>query len=86
MQRTEVASDITYDRGKIVDVLYEHRQDFVDAFEQYRNQLRRWEKRAAAAKARGKRLSGRPTTKLPHFLTFIRQPLCVSFRIGSASV
>ena len=85
VQRTEVASDITYDRDRIVEVLYEYQRDFVDAFDHQRRQLRAWERRAAAARAKGKRLRGRPTTKLPHFLTFIRQPLCVSFRIGSAA-
>ncbi len=64
VERTELASDITYDRDAVVGALIDHWQAFAHAF--------------ATAPVK----NGRKTPKLPHFLTFIRQPHCASFRIG----
>jgi hypothetical protein len=69
VSRTEVASDITYDRTKVSNTLFEHRDEFWEAFEDYEKKLK-------------KKKGDTPVIPNPQFLTFIRQPLCVSFRIG----
>jgi hypothetical protein len=81
IQRGELASDITYDRSKVVDTLFEHRAAYADTWRQHARDLTAWETKAAAAKAAGKRRPGKPVVQLPTFLTFIRQPYCVAFRL-----
>lgn len=76
VQRTEVASDITVDRSAVVDALYEHRWDFLRDLEARTRDLAVYEARKEA----GGR-PRRPPFVLQHFLTFLRTPLCVSFRI-----
>ena len=73
VERTEVATDITYDRTKIFDTIAKNYDVFSSAMGPY----------AARLKARkGGRSRRKPTLRLPIFLTFIRQPFCVSFRIA----
>ena len=81
ISRTEVASDISFDRGKVVSTLYEQRNAFRTAFDDYTAKLAAWETKKAARKAAGKRAPTKPVVRLPDFVTFIRQPLCVSFQI-----
>jgi hypothetical protein len=69
VHRTEVASDITYDRTRVCNTLYEHRKVFWEAFDKHEKDLKRTTK-------------PKPTVPNPQFLTFIRQPLCVSFETG----
>ncbi len=73
VQRTEIASDITYDRSKVLGTLYGDRMEFWQSFDAHTQRLAEF-----AAGAR----KTKPTLKLPKFLTFIRQPLCVSFKVG----
>ena len=95
--RTEVASDITFDRSAIVDTLYEHRTDFIaaltgraaeldawrrDKLEPWEERVRQWE--AAGRPGRKPRKPKQPPFVLPHFLAFIRTPHAVSFRIPGA--
>ncbi len=65
VERTEIASDISYDRSSVIDTL-----------------LREWDgiQRAINAKLAG----NARYVRLPTFLTFIRQPSCVTFRIKGA--
>jgi exonuclease III len=78
VQRTEVASDITYDRTKVSNVLFEKRKDFSAAFKRHAAALTAYKKKKASGKSPKK-----PAVPNPHFLTFIRQPHCVSFEIGN---
>jgi endonuclease/exonuclease/phosphatase family metal-dependent hydrolase len=85
VERTEIASDITFDRGQVVSTLYESRAAFRKAFDAYAEDLADWEVEKAERKAAGKKAPKKPTPHLPAFVTFIRQPSCVSFRIPGAA-
>ncbi len=78
--RTELASDITYDRSKVLKTLGE-------ATRAHDKSLRAWGKDVAAAAREGDPSPAMPKFTPPLFLTFIRQPHCASFKIpgrGSA--
>ena len=92
VERTEIASDISYDRTAVSDNLLTHRLAFqtaldarqaeIDAFERdkaaYEREMIRFKAGEIARKP------SRPSIapfKLPHFLTFIRSPYCCSFRV-----
>lgn len=83
VQRTEVASDISFDRSAVLDTLFKDRADFSRAFGKYAAALTKWEKKVEAWKKKGKpgKKPEKPPFVLPHFVTFIRTPLCVSFRV-----
>jgi len=70
--RTEIASDITYDRSKVLSTLYGKRLRFWRSFDLHTGRLAEF----VAGRRRTK-----PRIRLPDFLTFIRQPLCVSFAV-----
>lgn len=72
VQRTQVATDITYDRTKVLDIVNGNLTQINSAFQDYNKKLQDYEN--------GKRKT-KPNVKMPVFLTFIRQPFCVSFRI-----
>lgn len=82
IQRTALASDISFDRTEIVNKLYKHREVFNQAFSQYSEKLTAREKKAIERKADGKKAPSKPSIELPEFLSFIRQPHCTSFRIN----
>lgn len=84
VRRTEIASDITFDRSSVVGTLFEHRSAFQGAFEGYAEALEEHEEESARRRADGKRPRTKPVVHLPEFVTFIRQPLCVSFSIPGA--
>ena len=85
VERTETATDITFDRTKLIstvaanyDSLKEVAEPHIRVFKKYNEQL--------AAFANGQR-PDRPKkpkfdVQLPTFLSFIRSPFCVSFRIA----
>ena len=83
INRTELISDITYDRSKIVSTLFEERQSFSKSWQKHHLKLKKWEQKCIEAKAAGKRRPGKPAISLPGFVTFIRQPHCASFEIKS---
>ena len=83
VKRGEVASDITYDRSKVVSTLYTHRKRFQAAFQEYNLNLQEWEIETAERKAEGKRAKQKPAVRLPEFVTFIRQPHCVAFEVSN---
>ena len=68
----EVATDITYDRTKVLDTIAENYGVFSNAMGPYAERLQ------AYLESGGRK----PRVRLPMFLTFIRQPFCVSFRIN----
>lgn len=92
IERTEVASDISYDRSAVQDNLLTHRLDFGEALKTRAAEVAAFDaERAAYDAARAARKRGEdvevpsrpemPAFKLPHFLTFIRSPYCCSFRV-----
>lgn len=81
IQRSELASDITYDRSIIIQTLLNNHNDFEQTWEKHLKKLVAWKKKAAKNKAESKRAPRKPLIRLPRFLTFIRQPHCVSFRV-----
>ena len=81
IRRTELASDISYDRTSVVETLFENRQAFNQSWTDYQNKLDRWAAENERRKAAGKRALPKPGNILPRFLTFIRQPHCASFEV-----
>ncbi len=71
VKRTEVATDITYDRTKVLNTIAERYVKFDEVMDPY---APKW--RAYLDGTRSK-----PRLNMPVFLTFIRQPFCVSFEI-----
>lgn len=72
IERSEIASDITYDNSTLKKVLFEMWDDFESSFERHIIKLARYDV--------GRRKT-RPALQLPHFLSFTRQPHCVSFLV-----
>ncbi len=81
VRRTELASDITYDRSRVVNTLYAGREQFADAFSEHEQKLKTWRESCREAVAAGKDKPDRPPIELPGFVTFIRQPHCASFQV-----
>ncbi len=79
--RTEIASDITFDRSEVFRSLYKNRLGYWETFDNLTQDLKEWEIEKIKRKLVGKKAPSRPTPHLPAFLTFIRQPICVSFRV-----
>lgn len=84
IERTEVASDITYDRSSVIATLFDNRREFQAAFAAHADNLADYEVEKARRKAAGKKSPSKPVPHLPEFVTFIRQPHCVSFRVPGA--
>ncbi|MDX2380349.1 MAG: endonuclease/exonuclease/phosphatase [Acidimicrobiia bacterium] len=81
VERTVVASDISFDRSDVLGTLYDGRVDFSAAFDEFTARHGAWETDAAERKALGRNPKQKPVLRMPRFVTFIRQPLCVSFRV-----
>ena len=81
VERTEVASDITYDRGAVIEILYDFREAIKEALDTYTSDMNAWLIRKAEREAEGRDPPQKPVVRLPEFITFIRQPSCVSFQI-----
>lgn len=81
VSRTALASDVTFDRSEIADNLYEHRSEFNRAWREHVGRLHDWEEKAEERRAHNKRAPAKPALALPRFVSFIRQPHCVSFRV-----
>jgi hypothetical protein len=79
VERTAVATDITYDRTKILEILARDQDAILPEMKKlktYFDKLDEW-KRSEDSGSKPKK----PKIKMPVFLSFIRQPFCVSFRI-----
>jgi hypothetical protein len=81
VERTEVASDISFDRSAVLGTLYDGRLDFWAAYDEFTATYGAWGIETAERKALGRRPRQKPALRTPRFVTFIRQPLCVSFRV-----
>jgi len=81
VERTEVATDITYDRTEVLKTLARNRDRINPVMRrlgEYLEELKKWEDGETDTKP------SEPTKaklRMPVFLTFIRQPFCVSFRV-----
>ena len=85
IERTEVASDITFDRSSVVGKLFDKRRAFQTSFADHASDLADWQAENERRARAGKKKRAKPVVHLPDFVTFIRQPLCVSFRISGNS-
>jgi len=65
--------------------LFEFRGGFWKGFETHEEEVAAVDSENAARKAAGKRAKPKPPVPNPYFLSFNRQPLCVSFEIGNRS-
>ena len=81
VQRSALASDITYDRTEISNNLYDNRSEFSKAWTKHKKNLDDWLVKVEANNAQRKKAPRKPAIELPKFLSFIRQPHCVSFRV-----
>ena len=85
IEQTEVASDLSFDRTYIHNRLFDHRKAITKSLNKHNEDIKEWEAKVIANKALGKRRPTKPTQSIPVFLSFIRQPHCVSFRIKGAA-
>ena len=85
IEKTEVASDLSFDRTYIHNRLFDHRKAITKSLNKHNEDIKEWEAKVIANKALGKRRPTKPTQSIPVFLSFIRQPHCVSFRIKGAA-
>ena len=72
-QRDEVASDVTYDRTKLIATIYENLDRLNHSFSEFRKKMESYQMELRKSK---------PDLKMPVFLSFIRQPYCAAFRLG----
>ncbi len=72
VHRGEVVSDITYDRSKVLQILAENIDSINEVMQPYSKALVDFHQ-GRRSKPKG--------PKMPVFLSFIRQPFCVSFKI-----
>lgn len=77
-----LASDLTYDRGQIYATLVEQQTAIAKALTDHAAEIEAWQREAERRRAAGKRAPKKPSLVLPTFLSFIRTPHCVSFRIS----
>ncbi|NEP53024.1 MAG: endonuclease/exonuclease/phosphatase, partial [Moorea sp. SIO3C2] len=78
VKRGEVVSDISFDRTKVLETLarnYDQVNQAILPYVDYLKELDQWNSNQL-----GKRPK-KPNIKMPVFLTFARQPFCVSFRL-----
>jgi endonuclease/exonuclease/phosphatase family metal-dependent hydrolase len=79
IERGPIVSDVTYDRSKLLETLARNKEELeaaVAPHAAYFQKLKAWLANDEQGPAPAK-----PMVKLPTFLTFIRQPFCVSFKI-----
>jgi hypothetical protein len=82
VRRTEIATDISYDRSKVLNTLGRYNDEIHEAMAPYAKKLDNYLARLEEYKAGNRRTRPkRPKfkAKMPTFLTFIRTPFCVSF-------
>ena len=72
VERMEVSSDVTFDRTKVIDSIADNYEAFVGDLGPYAEKLADYRSGSRRTK---------PRLKLSVFLSFIRQPFCVAFRI-----
>ena len=81
IQKTELASDISFERSAVFRQLYDNREKFAEAFKQREKELAEWETENIRRQAAGKRKKQKPPFVLPDFVQFIRTPQIASFEV-----
>ena len=82
IERTDLASDITYDRRAVLETVHDNLNDFIEDFKIHDDLMKHYD--AELKKFKDGRRSSRPakpTFVLSNFLSFIRTPHVASFRI-----
>ena len=85
VRRTEIATDISYDRSKVLNTLGRYNDEIHEAMAPYAKKLDDYLRKLDEYKAGNRRTKPkRPKfkVKMPTFITFIRTPFCVSFEIS----
>jgi endonuclease/exonuclease/phosphatase family metal-dependent hydrolase len=85
VRRTEIATDISYDRSKVLDTLGRYNTEIYEAMAPYAKKLNDYLAKLDEYNADHSRTKPKPPkfkVKMPTFLTFIRTPFCVSFEIS----
>lgn len=83
VSRTEMASDITYDRTKVSNTLFDKRDDFFQSFREHDQKRQEIDEENVLRLQQNKKKKPYPPVPNPHFVTFIRQPHCASFLVES---
>ena len=80
--RTELASDITFDRRAVLETIYGKWEAFKSDFDTHENLMKKYEDKVREFES-GQRASkpDKPAFVLSNFLTFIRTPHVASFRL-----
>ena len=79
---TALASDISFERSALLDEIYNHRVEFIEAFEKREQDLKEWNEKNEQRVAEGKRKLPKPAFVLPRFVQFIRTPQIASFNVN----
>jgi len=82
VERTEVATDITYDRTEVIKTLVSNGDEIFKVMKrqgQYLKAVKAWKE--GGKRGRKPKEPKKSEMRLPVFITFIRQPFCVGFRI-----
>ena len=85
VRRTEIATNISYDRSKVLDTIGRYLDEIHEAMAPYSRKLNDYLARLKEFNDRHRRTKPkRPKfkVKMPAFLTFMRTPFCVSFEIN----
>ena len=82
VRRTEIATDITYDRSKVLNTIYGNNDEIQHAFAKYDNDKAKYKKKMKEYRnGTRKRKPSAPFIRWPTFISFIRSPFCVSFEV-----
>jgi hypothetical protein len=81
IERTELASDVTYDRRSILGALLENWDSFIADFREYDIELERYKTKLQEYENGLRSKPDKPPLVLSKFLTFIRTPHVASFQI-----
>ena len=81
IEKTEMSSDISFERSAVFQQLYENREEFAAAFARREKELAEWTAENLRRAAIGKRKKSKPPFVLPHFVQFIRTPQITSFEV-----
>jgi len=82
VERTEIATDITYDRTEVLRTLALNRDTIrpvINRYGEYLKSVKAWEDNGKIGPK--PKIPTKSQLRMPVFLSFIRQPFCVSFRI-----
>jgi endonuclease/exonuclease/phosphatase family metal-dependent hydrolase len=86
--RGDLATDITYDRSKVIRTIARHNSEIHAALSDYGTKLNAYEEKLAEyerlrseGESPSKPRAPKFKVKMPEFLTFIRPPFCVAFEI-----